>query len=36
MNRRTFLTSSTMAAVGLGLSGCAPQSKPNVSRRGIA
>ncbi|PYR05637.1 MAG: FAD-dependent oxidoreductase [Acidobacteria bacterium] len=33
MNRRTFLTSSTMAAVGLGLSGCAPQSKPNVTPR---
>ncbi|PYQ81190.1 MAG: FAD-dependent oxidoreductase [Acidobacteria bacterium] len=33
MNRRTFLTSSTMAAVSLGLSGCAPQSKPNVTPR---
>src|SRR5438128_9082963 len=33
MNRRTFLTSSTMAAVGLGLSGCAPQTKPNLDVR---
>src|SRR5437660_5731869 len=33
MNRRTFLTTSTLPAVGLGLSGCAPQSKLNVTPR---
>ena len=32
MNRRTFLTAGSMAAVGFGISGCAPKAKPNVTR----
>jgi len=32
MNRRTFLTAGGMAAVGLGLSGCAAKAKPAVTR----
>jgi D-amino-acid oxidase len=31
MNRRVFLTTGSMAAVGFGLSGCAPRTKPNLT-----
>jgi len=31
MNRRTFLTAGSMAAVGFGVSACAPRTKPNVT-----
>jgi D-amino-acid oxidase len=31
MDRRTFLTTGSMAAVGFGLSGCAPKAKPNLT-----
>src|SRR5437016_5710077 len=33
MHRRAFLTTSSMAAVGFGLSGCATNAKPNVAAR---
>src|SRR6266536_2885416 len=33
MHRRAFLTTSGMAAVGFGLSGCATNAKPNVAAR---
>src|SRR5262245_12808622 len=31
MNRRTFLTTGGMAAIGLGVGACAPRSRPNVT-----
>jgi D-amino-acid oxidase len=33
MNRRTFLTTGSMAAVGLGVGACAPRTRPNVTPR---
>ena len=33
MNRRTFLSAGSVAAVGFGLSGCGPATKPNVTPR---
>src|SRR5206468_2029477 len=33
MNRRNFLTTSGMAALGFGLGGCATHTKPNVAPR---
>lgn len=33
MNRRAFITTGGMAAVGFGLSGCAGNAKPNLTRR---
>ena len=33
MNRRAFVSASSMAAVGFGLSGCATTSKPNLTPR---
>jgi D-amino-acid oxidase len=33
MQRRTFLTTGSMAAIGFGLSGCATNSKPNVAAK---
>jgi len=31
MNRRTFLATGAMGAVGMGLSGCAPRPQPNLT-----
>jgi D-amino-acid oxidase len=33
MNRRTFLTTGSMAAVGFGVNACAPKTKPNLTPR---
>ena len=33
MQRRTFLTTGSMAAIGFGLSGCATNTKPNLTAR---
>jgi D-amino-acid oxidase len=33
MNRRTFLTTGSMAAVGFGVNACAPKTRPNVTPR---
>src|SRR6478672_2586228 len=33
MQRRTFLTTGSMAALGFGLSGCATNTKPNLAPR---
>src|SRR5260221_1429505 len=33
MNRRTFLSAGSVAAVGFGLSGCGPATKPNLTAR---
>ena len=33
MNRRTFLASSSMAAVGFGLSACGPKTAPTLTPR---
>jgi glycine/D-amino acid oxidase-like deaminating enzyme len=33
MQRRTFLTTGGMAAIGFGLSGCAPGTRPNLTPR---
>src|SRR6185295_16781601 len=33
MQRRTFLTTGSMAAIGFGLSGCATNMKPNLTAR---
>jgi D-amino-acid oxidase len=33
MNRRTFLTAGSMAAVGFGVNACAPRTRPSVTPR---
>jgi D-amino-acid oxidase len=33
MNRRAFLTTSSMAAIGFGVNACAPKTKPNLTPR---
>jgi hypothetical protein len=33
MNRRTFLTTGSLAAVGFGVGACAPRTRPNVTPR---
>src|SRR4029078_8311889 len=33
MNRRAFLTAGSMAAVGFGVTACAPKTKPNLTPR---
>src|SRR6059036_401810 len=36
MNRRTFLSTSSLAALGFGLGGCATRRQPQSARRPIA
>ena len=31
INRRSFLTTSGMAAIGFGVGACAPKSRPNIT-----
>jgi hypothetical protein len=33
MQRRTFLTTGSLAAIGFGLGGCATNSKPNLAAK---